>query len=103
MGARTTVEHGPHGEETRTIDPLGRAVTRRLDDLGNLASVELPDGSRWEFGHDALSRLVSTTDPTGATCTREYDASGSLVATVDPTGSRLGVSLDQSRRPGRRR
>ena len=44
-GARTEIEHGSHGEETRTIDPLGRAVTRQLDDLGNVASVELPDGA----------------------------------------------------------
>ena len=57
LGSRTSVEYGPHGEEAATIDPLGRAITRQLDDLGNLASVELPDGSRWEFTHDALSRL----------------------------------------------
>ncbi|HET8970779.1 MAG TPA: hypothetical protein VFN19_06960, partial [Candidatus Nanopelagicales bacterium] len=93
-GARTAVEHGPHGEETRSIDPLGRAVTRRLDDLGNLASVELPDGSTWRYAHDALSRLTATTDPTGAVWTREYDPAGNLVATVDPTGGRRGVSLD---------
>ena len=96
MGARTSVEHGTHGEETRTVDPLGRAITRRLDDLGNLAAVELPDGSTWRFGHDALSRLTATTDPTGAVWTREYDAAGNLTASLDPTGGRRGVSVDEA-------
>ena len=93
-GARTEIEHGIHGEEIRTIDPLGRAVTRTLDDLGNLASVELPDGSTWRFGHDALSRLTWATTPSGETSRLEYDANGALVATVDPTGVREAADID---------
>ncbi|QBR92879.1 DUF6531 domain-containing protein [Nocardioides euryhalodurans] len=97
-GSRTEIEHGSHGEETRTVDPLGRAVTRHLDDLGNLASVELPDGSRWEFTHDALSRLVAATDPAGAEWRYDYDANGDLTATTDPTGVRIGASVDRPAR-----
>ena len=95
MGARTTVEYGSHGEEARTVDALGRAITRWLDDLGRVAAVELPDGSQWRFAHDALSRLTATTDPTGGVWSRAYDPAGHLVATVDPTGVRVGVNLDQ--------
>ena len=84
------MEYGPHGEEAVTVDPLGRAVTRHLDDLGNLASVELPDGSRWEFTHDALSRLTAT----GGTWRQEYDRAGNPVASIDATGVRVGVNLD---------
>ncbi len=91
-GARTEVERGEHGEETRTIDPLGRSVTRTLDDLGNVASAELPDGSTWRFAHDALSRLVTTTDPLGGEWTTEHDTTGAVSATVDPTGVRRSVT-----------
>jgi RHS repeat-associated protein len=95
-GARTSIEHGLHGEEVRTIDPLGRAVTRHLDDLGNLATVELPDGATWRFAHDALSRLMAMTDPTGGTISQEYDQAGHLIATIDQTGVRRGVHTDQA-------
>ena len=75
---------------------LGRAVTRRLDDLGNLAAVELPDGS---CGGSATtpcpgwSRRLTRPAGCGDVSTTR---SGHLVATLDPTGGRRGVSLDQS-------
>ncbi len=94
-GARTEVERGAHGEEVRTIDPLGRSISRTLDDLGNLAATELPDGSTWHFAHDALSRLVATTDPMGGEWRTEHDASGAVAATVDPTGVRRAVRSEQ--------
>lgn len=94
MGARTEIEYGLHGQESRRIDPLGRAVTRVVDDLGNLASLELPDGSAWRFSHDALSRLVSTTDPNGGVWRNEFDANGRLTDRTDPTGARLSTRYD---------
>ncbi len=95
-GARTEIEYGPAGEESRTIDPLGRAVTRVLDDLGNLASLQLPDGSTWSYTHDALSRLVQTVDPAGGAWQNRYDANGELVATVDPTGVTRTATVNRS-------
>ncbi|PPI48668.1 type IV secretion protein Rhs [Rathayibacter toxicus] len=97
LGARTVMEHGEHGEVTRTIDPLGRAVTRLFDDLGNVEAAILPDGSAWRFAHDALSRLTAITDPTGEVWRREYDATGELAALIDPTGVRCSLSA-QARR-----
>ncbi|VXB81193.1 DUF6531 domain-containing protein [Nocardioides sp. AX2bis] len=96
-GGRAVVEHGDDGDERRRVDALGRSVQQQRDDLGNLASVELPDGSRWHFTHDALSRLVSTTTPDGQTWTRRYDAVGNLAETVAPTGDRVTVSTDTAR------
>ena len=96
-GSRTTIEHGGGGEEQRRTDPLGRTVEQRLDDLGNLASVELPDGSTWRFTHDALSRLSTTTTPDGHTWTQTYDTARSEVSTVDPLGSRSTVGADEPR------
>ncbi len=97
-GARSTVEHGAGGEERRRIDPLGRAIEQRLDDLGNLATVELPDGSTWRFTHDALSRLTSTTTPDGQTWTQTHDSVGNEVGVTDPLGNRSAVRTDEPRR-----
>lgn len=77
-----------------SVDPLGRAVTRTLDDFGNLAGVELPDGAQWRFAHDALSRLTQITDPAGHSWQREYGSNGELTAVVDPTGVRQDYSAD---------
>lgn len=95
-GARSSIEHGADGEERRRIDPLGHAVEQRLDDLGNLASVELPDGSTWRFTHDTLSRLTSTTTPDGRTWTQTYDVLGNQVGSVDPLGNRTAVRSDEA-------
>ena len=94
LGARTEIEYGVDGEERRTIDPLGRAVTRHVDDLGNLASVELPDGTSWQYTHDAMSRLTAATSPDGATWTQGYDANGGLTSRTSPTGESMSVSAD---------
>lgn len=96
LGARTVIEHGPDGEESRTIDPLGRSVSRTLDDLGNLTHVELPDGTTWDYGHDALSRLTRTTDASGGQWTADYDEVGHPVAAADPTGVARSLSDEHS-------
>ncbi|WP_161606232.1 DUF6531 domain-containing protein [Microlunatus speluncae] len=94
LGGRTAIEYGPHGEATKSIDPLDRAATRIFDDLGNIAEAELPDGTSWRFVHDALSRLRETVDPTGGVWRREYDATGELVAYTDPSGAQLTLDAD---------
>lgn len=94
-GGRTEREYGPAGVESRKIDPLGRSVTRVLDDIGNVSTMRLPDGSTWTYTHDALSRLVQTVDPTGAVWSNRYDADGMLAATVDPTGLTTSFTADR--------
>lgn len=91
-GARSSVEYAEDGEPSRQIDPLGRAVSERRDDLGNLAALTLPDGSTWRFTHDALSRLTSTTTPDGHTWRQEYDAGGDDIVVSDPLGNRTHVA-----------
>ena len=58
----------------------------RCDGLGNLAAVELPDGSTWEFGYDGLSRLTGMRDGGGGEWAMGYGPDGMLAATTDPTG-----------------
>ena len=85
-GARTAIDYGEHGAEQTTTDPMGRSITMGYDDVGNTASAVLPDGSTWDFAHDALSRLRSVTDPTGARAVLEYTSTGDVAHSVDPTG-----------------
>ena len=73
------------------MDPLGRAVSQTWDDLGNLAGVELPDGTSWEFGYDALSRLTSVKDAAGGQWSMGYGADGLVAAAEDPAGVRRSV------------
>ncbi|MGN6197544.1 DUF6531 domain-containing protein, partial [Humibacter sp.] len=95
-GGRTEFEYGADGSESRIVDPLGRATTRVLDDLGNLKTLRLPDGSTWEYTHDALSRLITTVDPTGGVWENRYDKNGTRTATVDPTGVVSGVQANHA-------
>ncbi len=94
-GGRTCIEHGDHGERERTTDPLGRVVAERYDDLGNLAAVELPDGSAWEFSYDGLSRLTGMRDTGGGVWAMGYGPDGMLAGTTDPTG--VGRSVERGR------
>lgn len=95
-GARSTTEYGADGEERRSVDELGRATTRHLDDIGNLAAVELPDGSTWRFAYDALSRLTSATSPDGDTWSQSWDSVTDVVSTVDPLGRRSTTVTDEA-------
>ncbi|RLP06017.1 RHS repeat protein [Propionibacterium australiense] len=46
----------------------------------------LPDGSRWEFGYDGLSRLRWVIDAVGGRAELSYDRDGNLTGSTDPTG-----------------
>ena len=91
-GARTVIEHDPRA--ITTTDPLGRRTTQAIDDIGNLAALRLPDGSTWQYTHDALSRLVAVTDPEGHQWSWEHDVNGQVTRATDPTG--VATSLDRS-------
>ncbi|WIE62308.1 DUF6531 domain-containing protein [Curtobacterium sp. MCLR17_032] len=93
-GARTAYGYGANGEAERTTDPLGRTVTRTFDDLGNVAALDLPDGGRWSFVHDPLSRLRETVDPEGNVWRRDHDRNGALTGVTDPTGVRVEGDTD---------
>ncbi|MET9863673.1 DUF6531 domain-containing protein [Streptomyces smyrnaeus] len=94
-------------------DPLGRTTRYAYDDLGNLTSVERPDGStvtavhdddclplevrdpngrRWRHTYDDHGNRTSTTDPTGAVTRYAYNDAGHLVAVTDPLGNTTTVS-----------
>lgn len=96
LGATTRYEYGPHGELVTTIDPLGRAVTKQFDDLGNVSAVTLPDGDAW--GTPMTRSPGCERSPTRpADWRRDYNATGQLAVTVDPTGVRTeNTRVEQS-------
>ena len=63
--------------------------------------MELPDGTAWRFGYDALSRLVSFTDPTGAERTLTWGGDGLVSGAIDPTGAERRIERDASGAPTR--
>jgi len=94
----TKWEYHPDGQISRVIDPLGRVIEHSYDHLGNLAGMQLPDGSAWSFIHAALSRLTQVVAPDEARWTHAYDVDGNLSGVTDPAGfarpgSLLTVSL----------
>ncbi|GGF44869.1 hypothetical protein GCM10011519_18380 [Marmoricola endophyticus] len=95
-GARSGIEYGADGEGRRFVDELGRATTRHLDDLGNLSSVELPDGSTWRYAYDALSRLTSVSSPEGLTWSQTWNSVTDVVSTTDPLGRQSTTVTDEA-------
>ena len=91
FGAATRYSYASNGESFQVSDPLGRVTTREVDDLGNISALTLPDGDKWLFDYDGLSRLKSVIDPNNGVWGYEYSQTGELVRTVDPTG--IGNSI----------
>lgn len=77
-----------------TVDELGRRIVKTFDDLGNVARVELPDGSAWEFIHDSMSRMTRVSDPAGGSWSVTYDPMGHPTQGVDPVGVGRVAALD---------
>ncbi|MDO4260277.1 MAG: DUF6531 domain-containing protein, partial [Actinomycetaceae bacterium] len=86
LGGRTEILVDQAGDEVGTIDELGRPFRMELDSAGMVSNVELPDGTTWEFTHDALSRLTQMRDGSGGTWDLEFDKAGHPLVGTDPTG-----------------
>ncbi|MBI2568631.1 MAG: RHS repeat protein [Candidatus Schekmanbacteria bacterium] len=91
---RYTYEYDGGDQITRLIDPDGRALTRRTDDLGRLVGAASGDlGQRWyryddggnllqssdgtqvvDFAYDAVDRLTAVTGASGTVVRVDYDA-----------------------------
>ncbi|MET3480494.1 DUF6531 domain-containing protein, partial [Variovorax atrisoli] len=76
------------GRMVQAVDPLGRTTRLRYDGEGRLLGKQLPDGTRWSYGHDlAAGRLVSVSDATGGVTRFDYDAFGRMTEVVLADGS----------------
>ncbi len=86
-------DYNAHGQPTRIIDPNGVVTTLTYDPrmrltsrtVGNEASV---------FGYDPVGQMTSVNLPDGARLTYTYDAAHRLTAINDHKGNRIDYTLD---------
>ena len=74
---------------TRVQDHAGRTVAYSYTASGELASVDLPDGSRKGYEHDSQGQLVAFVHPDGGRTSTVYDSLGRVVRQIDPIGREL--------------
>ena len=84
--------HDALGNQTATIDALGRRTEFRYDDRGQLVGLDFADGTSTSIGDDALGRRTSSTDRAGRVTRFEYDSLGRLVTNVLPDETPLDDS-----------
>ena len=84
----------PRSSSTRSARSPPRATTCSATS----PTAPTPDGAKWAFRHDALSRLTAWTDPAGGTWWQEHDVDGNPTGSADPTGVRTRITYDQAGR-----
>ena len=86
-------DYNPHGQPTRIVDPNGVVTVLTYDPrmrltgrtVGNEATV---------FGYDPVGQMTSVNLPDGARLTYSYDAAHRLTAINDHKGNRIDYTLD---------
>ena len=97
-GSTSEVEYNSIGQQSATIDQLGRRTERIYDELGRLITVNYEDGTSETTGYDAEGRRTTATDRAGRTTSFEYDEVGRLVRTVFPDESFTTTAYDDAGR-----
>jgi len=119
LGNISEVEFNAVGQQSATIDALGRRTEMDYDVYGRLIETRYPDGtvqtSTYDaegnlltetdrlgrvtsFEYDALNRLIKTTLPDNSFTQTEYDAIGQVVAEIDANGNRSTHEYDAAGR-----
>jgi RHS repeat-associated protein len=107
-GSFTQVEYNSIGQQSATIDQLGRRTELTYDSMGRPVRTDYPDGTHEETtydpegrkltskdraGHvvsyiyDELGRLKKTTHADGTFTTTTYDTAGQVLTTTDARGN----------------
>ncbi|MCE7980699.1 MAG: tandem-95 repeat protein [Caldilinea sp. CFX5] len=97
-GSTTQTEYNAIGQQSATIDQLGRRTTYDYDLAGRLVKTTDPDGRFESSTYDAEGNRLTATDRAGRTTSFEYDALNRLVRTVYPDGSATSSSYDAAGR-----
>ncbi len=82
-----TLGYDSHGRVISETDSYGAETISTYDPLGNLESIERPDGAITSYTYDLNSNLKTETDATGATTTYLYDAVGNQTGIIDAKGN----------------
>ncbi|WP_344385519.1 putative T7SS-secreted protein [Streptomyces thermolineatus] len=97
LGHTTLTEYDPANRHiTAVTDPLGHTTRYTRDEVGNVTSVQLPDGSRATAAYNALNLPVEVAEPGGAVWRHTYDERGNLLSTTDPVGAETRYAYDGS-------
>ena len=90
----TQVEYNSIGEQSATIDQLGRRTEFTYDDMGRLIKTTYPDGTFEETTYDAESRRLTSRDRAGHVTSYTYDELGRLTKTTFADGTFTSTSYD---------
>lgn len=93
MNNTTTFTYNDVVNQITVTDPLGNNWITFLNSAGQLASMQNPAGSTWQFSYSG-GDLSSVTDPLSNTTTYAYDGSGRLTSVTDPVGEATTYSYD---------
>jgi RHS repeat-associated protein len=93
-GAVTRQEYDAAGQQTATVDALGRRTTFLRDDVGRVTRTTYPDTTTEETTYDAEGRRLTSTDRSGRVTTYEYDSAGRLIKTTHPSGGVVSTTYD---------
>jgi len=119
LGNISTVEFNAVGQQSASVDALGRRTEMDYDPYGRLIETRYADGTQQNntydaegnlltetdrlgrittFEYDALNRLIKTTLSDGSTTQTEYDVVGQVVAEIDANGNRTTHEYDAAGR-----
>ncbi|MFE9686024.1 RHS repeat-associated core domain-containing protein [Streptomyces sp. NPDC006285] len=96
--AEETWTYDGEGNCLSHTDVEGRVTRYAYTHFDMLAAEVRPDGSRYEFEHNAALQLTKVVNPQGLTWRYEYDPAGQLTAEVDFDGRRVEYEHDPTGR-----
>ncbi len=86
-------DYNPHGQPTRMVDPNGVVTVLTYDPRMRLTSRTVGNEAT-VFGYDPVGQMTSVNLPDGARLTYTYDAAHRLTAINDHKGNRIDYTLD---------
>ena len=86
-------DYNPHGQPTRIVDPNGVVTVLTYDPRMRLTSRTVGNEAT-VFGYDPVGQMTSVNLPDGARLTYSYDAAHRLTAINDHKGNRIDYTLD---------
>jgi RHS repeat-associated protein len=93
-GSTTGVVYDEVGQQTATVDQLGRQTTYAYDDVGRLIQTTYPDGLKESNVYDAEGRRLTSTDRAGRVTRYTYDALDRVIKVTYPDGTWVSTAYN---------
>ena len=81
--------YNARGWPITTTDANGNTTNYSYNALGQVTSIQYPDGSQQSFAYDTEERTVTVTDQLGTVTRNTYDSSGNLREVYDVTNGKV--------------